>query len=94
MGHNKSMVKNSKDLIGRKIIDTYEIDYGGGLGKVLVFKLDDGSTFYPSKDAEGNGPGKIVYVSPEDVPSVLVNRVVEYKTPQEAAELARLKKSV
>jgi hypothetical protein len=25
---------------------------------------------------------------------VLVNRVVEYKTPQEAAELARLKRSV
>jgi len=89
------MVKNSKDLIGRKIVDTYEIDYGGGLGKVLVFKLDDGSTFYPSKDAEGkNGPGKIVYVSPADVPFVLVNRVVEYKTPQEAAELARLKRSV
>jgi hypothetical protein len=89
------MVKNSKDLIGRKIVDTYEIDYGGGLGKVLVFKLDDGSTFYPSKfDAEGNGPGAIVYVSPTNVPSVLVNRVVEYKTPQEAAELARLKRSV
>ena len=88
------MVKNSKDLIGRKIVDTYEIDYGGGLGKVLVFKLDDGSTFYPSKDAEGNGPGAIVYVSPTNVPVTLVNRVVEYKTPQEAAELARLKRSV
>lgn len=93
MGHNKSMVKNSKDLIGRKIVDTYEIDYGGGLGKVLVFKLDDGSTFYPARD-EAGGPGVMYFVSPTNVPALLVNRVVEYKTPQEAAELARLKKSV
>jgi len=88
------MIKNSKDLIGRKIVDTYEIDYGDGLGKVLVFKLDDGSTIYPARDATWNAPGVMCFVSPTNVPALLVNRVVEYKTPQEAAELARLKESV
>lgn len=29
------------------------------LGSVTVFVLDDGTLIYPSRDAEGNGPGEL-----------------------------------
>lgn len=63
---------DAQDLVGRKIVKIRpmtqeEMDYGYWTGTPpLVFVLDDGTCFWAMQDAEGNGPGRIMFVRADD----------------------------
>lgn len=70
-----------ESLIGRKIVDVRsmteeEAEREGWYGHITapVLELEDGTTLFPSRDPEGNGPGALfginarghgLYVTPE-----------------------------
>jgi hypothetical protein len=58
----------STEFVGRRIVEARvmsneELEAEGWdaqqFGSVPVFVLDDGTLIYPSRDAEGNGPGEL-----------------------------------
>jgi len=58
----------STEFVGRRIVEVRvmsneELEAEGWdaqqFGSVPVFVLDDGTLIYPSRDAEGNGPGEL-----------------------------------
>jgi hypothetical protein len=51
------MLKLATDLIGRKIVQVSEQDFGGF--KITLFHLDDGTALYGLQDDEGNGPASM-----------------------------------
>lgn len=57
-------------LVGRQIVaasymDPEEIQASLWPAAALVIQLDDGTTFYPMADDEGNGPGALAGVAPQ-----------------------------
>ena len=57
-------------LIGRKITDVHIMDQesADALGfheRPVVLELDDGSSLFPLRDDEGNGPGALSYLPAE-----------------------------
>jgi len=54
----------AQSLVGRKIVNARymsqeEADNMGWYSRPIVFELDNGSFFFPSRDDEGNGAGAL-----------------------------------
>ena len=73
----------STEFVGRRIVEVRvmsneELEAEGWgdwqqFGSVPVFVLDDGTLIYPSRDAEGNGPGELFGRDGESSFMIMIN---------------------
>lgn len=57
-----------REIVAMRPMTTEERKREGWMGRGIappVIELDDGTTLFPSRDAEGNGPGALFGINPD-----------------------------